>query len=102
MIFINYIYIYTCEIFTKISFLTTQSIANIIKLTPSYISKNKSLTSSTNNLINNNNKNNKNNKNININNNKILKNCVYEYNIEHNHDCDWGWFVEIDDVNVKR
>ena len=92
MMFINYIYIYVCDIFTKISFLTTQSIINIIKLTPSYISKIKSSSTDDNIRINN----------TYYKKNKILNKCVYKYNMDNNQDCDWGWFVEIDDVHIRR
>ena len=94
MLSINYIYIYIFDIFTKISFLTIQSIINIIKLISSYISK---LKSSTDNIIKNNKKDNVHLDNTYYKKNKILNKCVCEYNMKHNQDCDWGWFVAIDE-----
>lgn len=95
--FINCIYIYICDILTKITLLTTQSIVNLIKLTPSYISKIKLL--STNDLIKNNKKNDVRTNNTYNKKNKICNKCMCEYNMSQ--ECDWGWFVEIDDVYVR-
>jgi hypothetical protein len=97
MMFINYIYIYICNVLTKITLLTTQSITNIIKLIQSYILIIKP--ASTDDTIKNKVKKKifiKNN--IYYNKNKILNKCVCEYNMCQ--ECDWGWFVAIDDCDV--
>lgn len=90
MVFINYIYICICDTFRKISFLTIQSITNIIKLSRSNIFKIESSTYD----ISKNNKNYKKNKNSNK--------YDLDYNTDNDHHSDWGWFVEIDDVHMRR
>ena len=90
MKFINYIYINICDMMTKISFITRKSICKIITLAPFFISYIKSV--STDNIIKN--KVTKNN----IHKNNILNKCVCEYNISQ--ECDWGWFVAIDECDV--
>lgn len=98
--FMKYMCINICDILRKITLLNIQSIMNIIKLTPSFISNIKSVNTDNtikNNILKNNKKVNKHKINTNYNKNKILNKCICEYNI--NQECDWGWFVEIDEID---
>lgn len=73
MNFINYTYIHLCEMVTKISFITTQSI--IIK---------------------------KNSEQLCCNDDRIKQNSSIQfYNKNEEQECEWGWFIELDDINVK-
>lgn len=82
---------------TKISFITTQSIINIIKLTPSF-SDIKSLSNC--NIIKKNYQKNKDH--IYCNDNKIKQNLNKQFcNQNEDQECDWGWFVEIDDIYTR-